>query len=124
MVNGYRSEIFISTSGGPQSSHLGPLLFLIYVNDISDYFHYSKFLLFADDLKIFRRIESLEDCILIQGDVDRLQEYCRINSFFFNFQNVSLSVLSLILETSIDLNFLILPAMVCFVESPLLQIWG
>lgn len=84
VVNGYYSEPFISTSGVPQGSHLGPLLFIIYINSIKDCFINTKFLLYADDLKIFRTINDLSDCQKLQDDLDRLLEYCVNNSLFLN----------------------------------------
>ena len=43
-------------SGAPQGSVLGPILFLVFVNDISDSVLSSKVLLFADDTKCFKAI--------------------------------------------------------------------
>ena len=83
-INGVSSNTIPITSGVPQGSHLGPLFFVIYLNDIANCFKYSKFILYADDLKIFRQIKSSEDCDLIQDDLHRFQNYCRDNSLFIN----------------------------------------
>lgn len=50
-VKGYRSEFFRATSGIPQGSHLDPLLFVIYINDLVDSFKSSNVLLYADDFQ-------------------------------------------------------------------------
>ena len=47
-------------SGVPQGSVLGPILFLIYINDLENEIG-SNILKFADDTKMFRRVESQED---------------------------------------------------------------
>jgi hypothetical protein len=54
-------------SGVPQGSTLGPLLFNNFVNQFSAKINHSKFLLFADDLKIYRGIKSAKDCKLLQA---------------------------------------------------------
>lgn len=77
-----QSFIFRTTSGVPQGSHLGPFLFLIFINDIS--FQNCFFLLFADDLKIFRPIASEGDCCALQGAIHDLDEWCRANDMFLN----------------------------------------
>jgi len=60
-------------SGVPQGSVLGPLLFLLYVNDIPLSVD-SPILLFADDAKIFRSIRSEADYLQLQRDIDLLYE--------------------------------------------------
>ena len=56
------------TSGVVQGSNLGPLLFIIYINDIKFAIKFSRFLLFADNLKLFRGIDNNEDSLRLQRD--------------------------------------------------------
>jgi len=61
-------------SGVPQGSVLGPLLFLIYVNDLPDWIKYDMRML-ADDTKIWNRIGGLTDCVRLQADLDQLHAW-------------------------------------------------
>ena len=63
------------TSGVPQGSVLGPILFIIYVNDLPEVVQ-SKLWMFADDTKIYRTISSNEDSILLQNDLSSIMKWC------------------------------------------------
>ena len=76
--NGNRSKTFIPTSGVPQGSNLGPLLFILFINDLPSSLNCSS-LLFADDLKIFMQIRQEEDCHQLQENLDRISLWCEVN---------------------------------------------
>lgn len=77
-INSAKSSSVHVTSGVPQGSILGPLLFVLYVNDIPSCFKYSKSLMYADDLKIFRPILKRSDCDLLQKDISSLSDWCKV----------------------------------------------
>ena len=74
VVNGHCSCWTQVTSGVPQGSVIGPLLFLIYVNDLPDWFK-SEMRMFADDTKIWKKITELKDCSELQEDLTILQQW-------------------------------------------------
>ena len=72
-VNGTESKNHKVTSGIPQGSVLGPILFVIYINDMPECVDSTTYL-FADDTKIFREIKSPNDEEKLQNDLDELQK--------------------------------------------------
>ncbi len=71
VVDGNISNSIEVTSGVRQGSVLGPALFLIFINDMADELH-SEARLFADDCLLYKKIESDEDCTLLQQDLDKI----------------------------------------------------
>ena len=75
VIDGIASDLSQVTSGVPQGTVLGPILFLIYINDLPEMLKYSSARLFADDSLIFRVIKTFEDCILLQKDLEALEAW-------------------------------------------------
>ena len=73
-VNGTVSQEGRVTSGIPQGSVLGPLLFIMYINDLPLHVENSV-RIFADDTKIFAQSDTLENRQALQRDLDRLQQW-------------------------------------------------
>ena len=71
------------TSGVPQGRVLGPLLFLLFVNDIADNVENCSFYLFADDLKIFSNSSNS----LVQDDINALLDWSNLNGLQFHPKN-------------------------------------
>lgn len=80
---GYTSTPFTPTSGVPQGSVLGPLLFNIFINDLGNLLR-CKYLIFADDLKIYICFKTIEDSRLLQADLDTLTQWCSMNKLELN----------------------------------------
>ena len=68
----------------PQGSHLGPIQFNIFINDIVSNCNDVKFALFADDLKIFRVVSSIDDCNILQRAVSDVSRWCDFNGMELN----------------------------------------
>jgi hypothetical protein len=77
-INGVSSTWLPVSSGVPQGSILGPVLFLLFCNDIGDTLSQStEIALYADDAKIFRPINSIMDCRMLQADLNRIETWCQ-----------------------------------------------
>ena len=73
-INNCKSDPLPVTSGIPQGSVLGPLLFVIYINDLPNVVK-SHIKIFADDTKIFRAISDNNDSSSLQSDLTSLLEW-------------------------------------------------
>ena len=69
-IRGRWSSWITVWSGVPQGSVLGPLLFLIFINDLDEGIR-SHILKFADDTKIFHEVRDSADCSTLQSDLDK-----------------------------------------------------
>ena len=83
VVKGVKSEWRTVTSGVPQGSVLGPIMFLIYINDMPEGVR-SYMNMFADDAKIMRRVTNMEDCNMLQNDLDKIYEWSKKWQMEFN----------------------------------------
>lgn len=77
------SEILV-TSGVPQGSHLGPLLFNIFISDLSERLCNIPHLFYADDLKIYHIISNSSDALFLQANLQALEDWCIINKLDLN----------------------------------------
>ena len=73
--NGFSSHSYIASSGVPQGSILGPLIFVLYINDLPSALN-CNILLYADDAKLFHTINSIDDAIFLQNNLTQLYTWC------------------------------------------------
>ena len=72
-------------SGVPQGSILGPLFFVLFINDIYENIEANtNIALYADDTKIWREINSNNDCNILQKDIDSLYTWSKNNKMTFH----------------------------------------
>ena len=71
-------------SGVPQGSVLGPILFLVYINDLEEGVT-GKILKFADDTNLFRKVKEIGDKQNLQDDIDKLDKWSEKWQILFNF---------------------------------------
>jgi len=83
VVNGQASNPAAVLSGVPQSTDLGPMVFLLYINDIPEGVH-SMMCLFADDSIVYREIITPQDHIGLNKDLDTLHQWVTTWQMDFN----------------------------------------
>lgn len=85
-VNNCVSRSINVVSGVPQGSHLGPLFFVLFINDLPDCIQHSELVLYADDAKVYKTVSSTNDCELLQNDFNNLLLWCNNNDLQVNFK--------------------------------------
>ena len=85
VIDGANSQWVPVTSKVPQGSLLGPLLFIIFINDppevaIGDVFTS----LYADDAKVYRKINTIEDCMSMQKTLTNMDTWIRYKNIRYN----------------------------------------
>lgn len=84
IVDGHKSTPAKVLSGVPQGTVLGPLLFILYINDITKVIKHSYIKIFADDSKLIKMIESLTDRELLDSDLHAVIEWAVVNKMELN----------------------------------------
>lgn len=78
------SNEYMQTSGVPQGSHLGPLLFNLFINDLPSCLRYVSSLFFADDAKFYLKITHPSDCLKVQEDLNAIMSWSTDNDLMIN----------------------------------------
>ena len=95
VIDGAASAWSPVTSGVPQGSILGPLLFVIFINDLPDNVSPStNTALYADDSKLYREIKSVEDCQFLQDDLAKLENWGTDSKMRFNTEKCKVLTIS------------------------------
>ena len=90
VLNGVHSDIAKVLSGVPQGTVLGPLLFILFINDLEQVVTSSTVSFFADDTRVSKQISCYEDCMLLQDDLYKILDWSRRNNMKLHEQKFEL----------------------------------
>ena len=99
LLNGSPSDWEAVVSGVPQGTIMGPIFFLLFVNDVPNTLN-CNVMLFADDTQLYSTINEEQDCINLQADLDSLVNWSK--DWLINFNKKKCVVLRL--KRSIDFD--------------------
>ena len=91
VLNGFHSKPSAVVSEVPQGSTLGPLLFIMFINDLPLAVD-SPVYMFADDTKIIRVIKSRAGFLMLQNDLDSLFNWSKLWQLNFNIPKCDLVI--------------------------------
>ena len=89
-INNSFSDPLPVTSGVPQGSILGPLLFFVYINNMPHYINHSLLYTFADDTKFCQHINFTSDCNLLQKDINDICKWSVDSELLFHVEKTFL----------------------------------
>lgn len=81
MIHGIISELYPVSSGIPRGSHLSLLLFILFINSIGRWTTKTKTLLFVNDVKVYLRINSPVDCLLLKAELNIFCDWDKRHGF-------------------------------------------
>ena len=109
-----KSNIMQISTGVPQGSILGPLLFLIYINDFPSASSYFNFIMYADDTTLYSNIDSPNQNDMIRltetkinAELAKIDEWLKINKLSLNLKKSKYMVFKKTSITNINLTLTI-----------------
>ncbi|KAL5264266.1 hypothetical protein ACHWQZ_G005385 [Mnemiopsis leidyi] len=90
VLDGIHSDLAKVISGVPQGSVLGPLLFILFINDLEQVVTSSRVSFFADDTRVSKRIGCMNDCYLLQEDLYKILDWSLRNNMKLHEQKFEL----------------------------------
>ena len=110
VANDMVSDFKDITCGVPQGSVCGPLLFLLYINDISSSLKKCKVSLYADDTVLYYSSDTIDEALRIaQNDLSILNDWCKMNKLTINCKKTKYCVYGMrsIVKKSKSINMLL-----------------
>lgn len=105
-IKGFLSSPKCITSGVPQGSHLGPLLFIAFINDLIEKLR-NPCSLYADDLKLFSIIRNILDSISLQSDIEILKKWSQVNGMLLNVEKCFVITFTTNSVNKVEFNYML-----------------
>ena len=90
--NGSKSRTNSISLGVPQGSILGPLLFLIYINDLPKVSHVFRMLMYADDTTLYCNLDDSTSDILLNNELTKITDWLSSNKLSLNVKKTKFMV--------------------------------
>ena len=94
-IGNTESDLLTLTCGIPQGSTLGPLLFILYINDMPNCSKKLSFRIFADDTNVFYSSNSIDDIEKVMNEeLQNILQYCNVNKLSINIKKTNFMVIT------------------------------